>query len=177
MPGAKADAERPQTLAPRIVIGAFILAGLGMLGIYLALRPDGEPQGDVDLLDPDATLEIDGAAGDAVTFVSRITTSLHAYEGSSWKNRSNRATDAMKASSLTVVVVAPDGVEHISQCSLWSGSMSSNRPDDDHLTENGVINDCAVELKSAGKHAVRASVEWDRTLAVTEARLTVYRER
>jgi hypothetical protein len=30
---------------------------------------------------------------------------------------------------------------------------------------------------SAGKHTVRASVQWDRTLAVAEARLTVYRER
>jgi hypothetical protein len=39
-----------------------------------------------------------------------------------------------------------------------------------------VINDCTVELGSAGKHTVRASVQWDRTLAVEEARLTVYRE-
>lgn len=54
--------------------------------------------------------------------------------------------------------------------------MSSDRPDDEHLTENGVINDCAVGLSSAGKHTVRASVQWDGTLAVTAARLTVYRE-
>jgi hypothetical protein len=160
----------------RLVLGAFVLAGLGAFGIYLTLRPDGEPVGDVDLLDSGSTLVIDGAAGDDVTFVSRVTTGLGAYDGSSWKSRSNDATGAMKDSTLTVVVVGPDGAEQTSRCPLWGGSMSSDRPDDDHLTENGVINDCAVHLRSAGKHTVRASVQWDRTLAVEEARLTVYRE-
>lgn len=171
-----ATTEAPQTLGPRIVLGAFILAGLGALGIYLTLRPDGEPVGDVDLLDSGSTVVIDGAAGDDVTFVSRVTTGLGAYDGSSWKSRSNDATRAMKDSTLTVVVVSPDGTEQTSRCPLWGGSMSSDRPDDQHLTENGVINDCTVELGSAGKHTVRASVQWDRTLAVEEARLTVYRE-
>jgi hypothetical protein len=169
--------EEPQTLGPRIVVGAFVLAGLGALGIYLALRPDGEPVGDVDLLDSGSTLVIDGAAGDSVTFVSRVTTGLGAYDGSSWKSRSNDATRAMKASTLTVVVVGPDGGEQTSRCPLWGGSMSSDRPDDEQLTENGVINDCAVTLGSDGKHTVRASVQWDGTLAVKEAQLTVYRER
>lgn len=168
--------ERSQTLGPRVVLGAFVLAGLGVLAIYLTLRPDGEPVGDVDLLDSGSTLVIDGTAGDDVTFVSRVTTGLRAYEGSSWKNRSNAATRAMEASTLTVVVVGPDGAEQTSRCPLWGGSMSSDRPDDDHLTENGVINDCTLKLGSAGKHTVRASVEWDRTLAVEDARLTVYRE-
>jgi hypothetical protein len=172
----KPEVARPQTLGPRFVLGAFVLAGLGVLGIYLTLRPDGEPVGDVDLVDSGSTLAIDGAAGDNVTFVSRVTTGLGAYDGSSWKSRSNDATRAMKASTLTVVVVGPDGAEQTSSCSLWGGSMSSDRPDDDHLTENGVINDCAVGLKSAGKHTVRASVQWDPTLAVKEARLTVHRE-
>jgi hypothetical protein len=168
--------EKPRTLGPRIVLGAFVLAGLGVLGIYLTLRPDGEPVGEVDLLDSASTVVIDGTAGDDVTFVSRVTTGLGAYDGSSWKSRSNDATRAMKASTLTVVVVGPDGAEQTSRCALWGGSMSSDRPDDDHLTENGVINDCAVDLTSAGKHTVRASVQWDPTLAVTEGRLTVYRE-
>ncbi len=168
--------EKPQTLAPRILIGAFVLAGLGMLGIYLALDPDGEPVGDVDLLDSGSTVVFDGTAGDEVTFVSRITTGLAAYDRSSWKSRSNDATRAMKDSTLTVVVVGPDGAEQTSSCPLWGGSMSSDRVDDEHLTENGVINDCAVALKSAGKHTVRASVQWDRTLAAKDARLTVYRE-
>lgn len=167
--------EAPQTLGPRIVLGAFVLAGLGVLAIYLALRPDGEPVGDVDLLDSDSTAVIDGTAGDDVTFVSRVTTGLGAYDGSSWKSRSNEATRAMKDSTLTVVVVGPDGAEQTSSCQLWGGSMSSDRPDDHHLTENGVINDCAVNLKASGKHTVRASVQWERTLAVKEARLTVYR--
>lgn len=168
--------ERAQNLGPRFVLGAFALAALGALGIYLALDPDGEPVGDVDLMTSDSTLVFDGAPGDAVTFVSRITTGLGAYEGSSWKNRSSDATRAMKASTLTVVVVGPDGAEQTSRCPLWGGSMSSDRPDDDHLTENGVINDCAVDLRSAGKHTVRAGVEWVPTLAVREARLTVYRD-
>lgn len=163
-------------LGPRIVLGAFLLAGLGALGIYLALRPNGEPVAEMDLLDSAATVSIDGAAGDSVTFVSRITTGLGAYNGSSWKSRSNDATRAMKASTLNVVVVGPDGAEQTSRCPLWGGSMSSDRPNDEHLTENGVINDCAVDLRSAGKHTVRASVEWDRTLAIKEAQLTVYRD-
>ena len=175
--GGEAESPSPnQTLAPKIVLGAFVLAGLGALGIYLALRPSGEPVGEIDLLNSGSTLVIDGASSDGVTFVSRVTTGLGAYEGSSWKTRSNGATGAMKASTLTVVVVAPDGAEQTAQCPLWGGSMSSDRPDDDHLTENGVINDCAVTLKSAGKHTVRASVQWESTLAVEAAQLTVYRE-
>lgn len=169
--------ERQQTLGPRIVLGAFLLAGLGALGIYLALRPDGEPVGDVDLLDSGAALVVDGAPGDVLTFTSRITTGLGAYDGSSWKSRSNDATRAMKSSSLTVIVVGPDGAEQTSRCPLWGGSMSSDRPDEEHLTENGVINDCAVDLQSAGEHSVRARVQWDGTLAIGEARLTAYRER
>lgn len=175
-PLAQAPAEAKQTLAPRIVLGAFVLAGLGMLGIYLALRPDGDPVGEIDLLDAGSTLVLEGTAGDDVTFVSRITTGLGAYDASSWKSRSNAATRAMEASTLTVIVVGPDGAEQTSRCPLWGGSMSSDRLDDDHLTENGVINDCAVDLESAGKHTVRASVQWDSTLAVEEARLTVYRD-
>jgi len=174
--GAADEAAAPRSLAPRMVFGAFVLAGLGVLGVYLALRPDGDPVGDVDLMDPSSTVIIDGTPGDDVTFVSRVTTGLGAYDGSSWKSRSNGATQAMKASTLTVVVVGPDGAEQTSRCALWGGSMSSDRPDDAHLTENGVINDCAISLGSIGKHTVRASVQWDSTLAVTEARLTVYRE-
>jgi hypothetical protein len=176
--GSKASAtEGGQTLGPRFVLGSFALVGLFALGIYLSLTPDGDPVGDVDLLEPSATTVIDGGTGDALTFVSRITTGLAAYDGNSWKSRSNDATRAMKASTLTVVVVGPDGAEQTSRCSLWGGSMGSDRPDDGHLTENNVINDCEVDLRSPGKHTVRASVEWDRTLAIEWARLTVYRER
>ena len=171
----KPEVERPKPLGPLIILGAFALAGLGALGIYLALRPDGEPVGDVDLMAAGSTLVIDGTAGDSVTFTSRITTGLGAYSGSSWKSRSNDATRAMKASRLTVVIVDPDGAEQTTSCALWGGSMSSDRPDDEHLTENGVINDCALSLAAAGPHTVRASVQWDRTLAAKDARLTVYR--
>jgi hypothetical protein len=165
----------PPSKAPLIVLAAFGVVGVGALGIYFALQPDGEPVGELDLLDSTSTVVVEGAAGDDLTFVSRVTTSLASYRGGSWKSRSNDATRAMKASTLTVVVVGPDGSEQTARCPLWGGSMSSDRPDDEHLTENGVINDCTVDLTSAGRHTISARVDWDPTLIVTAARLTTYR--
>jgi hypothetical protein len=154
---------------------AFLGAGVGMLGIYLALRPDGEPMGDVDLLDRKSTVAVDGKTGDSLTFVGTITTGLGAYSGSS-KNKANAATSAMEHSTLTVVVTGPDGREENSSCSLWEGSMGTDR-DDHELTENNVINDCKIVLAADGKHTVAASVRWEHNLAIRRAKLTVYNDR
>jgi hypothetical protein len=154
---------------------AFAAVGLGALGIYLSLRPSGDPMGDVDLLDPKSTVAFDGKAGDELTFVGKYTTGVAAYSGSS-KNKANAAVEAMKTSMLTVVVEGPDGREETVTCELWEGSMGTDR--DDHVcTENGVINDCEIRLAADGKYTVAASVRWTQSLAMRNAKLTVYRDR
>lgn len=165
---------KPKRSGQGCVLLVFLAVGLGMLGIYLALRPSGDPVGALDLLDRSATVAIDGKTGDSLTFVSRITTGLGAYSGSS-KNKANAATSAMKASTLTVVVTTPDGREETSSCPLWGGSMGTDR-DDHELTENNVINDCKVMVARDGKHTVAASVRWEHDLAIRSAQLTVYRD-
>ena len=144
--------------------------GLGAL-IFHMVRPRGDRIGDTSLIDPLATLVVNGKAGDSLVFRVDASVRVAALGLSSDDVIEQQVSTQLGKSMLTVHAVAPSGREQTATCAVYKGRAAATTRTPATFTRSGMLNDCVISLDQGGAWRVRGNVAWHAELAINDAML------
>jgi hypothetical protein len=152
------------------LLSVLFAVGLGAL-IFHMVRPRGDRIGETSLIDPLATLVVNGKAGDSLVFRVDASVQITALGLSGDDVIEQQASAQLTKSVLTVHAVAPSGQEHSATCAVYKGRAAATTRTPLTFSRSGMLNDCVIPLDQEGKWRVRGTVAWHPEMSIGSAML------
>jgi len=141
--------------------------------IFVVVRPKGTPIGQIDVRDPKLVTQVDVDAAPGEKLYFRFDSIEVVPPPGASPDRQRDAREAIRESTVTVVVLDSRGASRSVTCGAYSGTSTTTVSSPRSFSMSGVNIDCVMPIETAGHYVVRASVAWRPAINVSEAKLEV----
>lgn len=152
-----------------IIVAAFLVFLTTF--IWIIVGPRGKRLGEIAIA-PGASIDVEAAPGDRLHFRLDLVLDATPYAGSN-RQREESMRKALRASTVTAQVTAPNGAKQSASCPAYNGINASASLSGGTFELGGVPITCEVPIQAAGRHRVEPSVVWEPDLKARSATFEV----